>query len=395
MPRAIIHLDLDAFYCSVEELCSPGLRGKAFAVGGRPQDRGVVASCSYAARASGVHSAMPMRRALRLCPHLIVVEPHFPLYRRASRAVMERLHAVSPIVQQLSIDEAFLDVSDRAAEVTTIARDLQTRIRDELKLPCSLGVATNKLVAKIATDVGKAERRAGATPTALRVVEPGDEAAFLAPLPASTLWGVGPKTSERLAELGMHTIGDIAVWPVDDLVRRFGQQGHALAQHARGIDDRPLETERVARSISKETTFARDVRDVAMLRRTLAEQAAQVARKLRDEGAGGTTVKLKLRWADFTTLSRQVSLGEPHDDAVQIARVAAQLLDQVWTPGRRVRLIGVGVSGLDARARQLSWLELEEAWPDEQGRGLDAALTPVRECSDDAVGRGNEAELER
>ena len=339
---------------------------------------------------------MPMSQAVRLCPHLIIVEPHFALYRRASRAVMERLHAVSSIVQQLSIDEAFLDVSDRAAEVATIARDLQTRIRDELKLPCSLGVATNKLVAKIATDVGKAERRAGATPTALRVVRPGQEAAFLAPLPASTLWGVGPKTSERLAELGMHTIGDIAAWPIADLVRRFGQHGHDLAQHARGIDDRPLETERVARSISKETTFAKDVRDAETLHRTIAEQAAQVARTLRDQRMGGTTVKLKLRWADFTTLTRQLALGGPRDDAALIARAAVRLLAQIWTPGRPVRLIGVGVSGLDARARQLSWLDPEEARPDEQGRLPDVALTAVREpFGDDATRRDNEADPER
>ena len=355
MPRAIIHLDLDAFYCAVEELRSPQLRGQPFAVGGRPEGRGVVASCSYAARAFGVHSAMPMGHALRLCPQLIIVAPTFPLYRRASRAVMARLHAVTDQVQQLSIDEAFLDVTTHATPAATLARQLQAQIRDEVTLPCSLGVASNKLVAKIATDVGKAARRTGRTPSALCVVPPGEEAAFLAPLPANVLWGVGPKTAERLAALGMHTIGDIAARSVETLVREFGKHGHDLAQHARGIDERPVETERVARSISKETTFARDVWEREALWQTVQEQAAEVARSLRAEGLTGTTVKLKLRWADFTTLTRQRSVGAT-DDAVLLAQAAGWLLEQVWAHGRPVRLIGVGVSGLEGGARQLSLL---------------------------------------
>ena len=309
MPRAIIHVDLDAFYCAVEELRTPALRGQPFAVGGRPEGRGVVASCSYAARAFGVHSAMPMGRALGLCPQLIIVPPNFPLYRRASRAVMARLHAVTERVQQLSIDEAFLDVTEHATPAATLATELQAQIRDELKLPCSLGVASNKLVAKIATDVGKVARRTGQTPSALCVVPPGEEAAFLAPLPAGVLWGVGPKTAERLAALGMQTIGDIAARPVEVLVREFGKHGQELAQHARGIDERPVTTERVARSISKETTFARDIRDRETLWQTVQEQTMQVARKVQAEGLTGTTVKLKLRWADFTTLTRQTSVG--------------------------------------------------------------------------------------
>ncbi len=390
MPRAIIHVDLDAFYCAVEELRTPALRGQPFAVGGRPEGRGVVASCSYAARAFGVHSAMPMGRALRLCPQLIIVPPNFPLYRRASRAVMARLHAVTDRVQQLSIDEAFLDVTEHAMPAATLAKALQDQIRDELKLPCSLGVASNKLVAKIATDVGKVARRTGQTPSALYVVPPGEEAAFLAPLPASVLWGVGPKTAERLAALGMQTIGDIAARPVEALVREFGKHGHDLAQHARGIDERPVTTERVARSISKETTFARDIRDRETLWQTVQEQAAQVARKLQAEGLTGTTVKLKLRWADFTTLTRQTSMG-PTDDEALLTQAAGWLLDQVWERGRPVRLIGVGVSGLEARARQLSLLDADSQDAGGREGRLQEAIATIRErFGENAVYRGSD-----
>jgi DNA polymerase IV len=257
--RTIIHLDLDAFFCAVEQQHDSSLAGKPFAVGGKPESRGVVSSASYAARRFGIHSAMPMAQAVRLCPELIVVRPNFPAYRAASREVMARLHTLTPLVEQISIDEAFLDVTALGTPGDVLAAALQQTIRNELALSCSLGVATNKLVAKIATDVGKSLVRSGAMPQAICVVPPGDEAAFLAPLPTTALWGVGPKTAEKLAMLGIHTIGDIAAWPVADLQRRFGQHGEDLARRARGIDERPIVTERAAKSISQETTFARDV----------------------------------------------------------------------------------------------------------------------------------------
>src|SRR5436190_7907122 len=287
--RTIIHLDLDAFFCAVEEQRDPSLRGKPFAVGGRPESRGVVSSASYAARQFGVRSAMPMARAVRLCPDLIIVSPNFSAYRAASQQVMERLHRLTPLVEQISIDEAFLDVTALDEPGEALAAQLQTTIRDELALSCSLGVASNKLVAKVATDVGKSLVRSGKMPQAICVVPPGDEATFLAPLPATALWGVGPKTAEKLAELGIHTIGDIAAWPAADLVRRFGQHGDDLARRSRGIDDRPIVTERAAKSISQETTFARDVTDRAFLEKTLREQVSEIARKLRREDLMGTT----------------------------------------------------------------------------------------------------------
>ncbi|NTU79381.1 MAG: DNA polymerase IV [Chloroflexales bacterium] len=369
---------LDQFFCAVEEQRDPALKGRPFAVGGRPEGRGVVASASYAARAFGVRSAMPMAHAVRLCPELTVVRPNFPAYRAASQQVMERLHALTPLVEQISIDEAFLDVSDLGEPGDTIAARLQATIRTELALSCSLGVATNKLVAKIATDVGKGMARSGAIPSAICVVPPGEEAAFFAPLPASALWGVGPKTAEKLAAMGIRTIGDLAAWPPDDLARRFGQHGEDLARRARGVDDRPIVTERAAKSISQETTLAHDVRDRVHLEQTLRGQAAEVAAKLQRKGVLGTAVKLKIRWPDFTTPTRQLTLPRPTDEVDVIVEAALRLFQQVWPEGQPVRLIGVGVSGLGAPPRQLSlW---DTPTPEEQARQakVQAALAAIR-----------------
>src|SRR5512136_1454240 len=222
MPRTILHLDLDAFFCAVEELHDPSLRGKPFAVGGSPEGRGVIASCSYAARRFGVRSAMPTSRALRLCPDLLVISHHRGNYGEMSDKVMQRLADLSPLVEQISIDEAFVDISDLQADSELITRRLQKRVNDELGLPCSVGVASNKLVAKIATEVGKKTAQKEAPPNAVTVVPPGTEAAFLAPLPAEMLWGVGPKTAARLLERGIKTIGDIASHSPEELQRWFG-----------------------------------------------------------------------------------------------------------------------------------------------------------------------------
>jgi DNA polymerase IV len=351
--RTIIHMDLDAFFCAVEEQRDPSLRGVAFAVGGRPESRGVVSSASYAARRFGVRSAMPMAWAVRLCPGLVVVPPSFPAYRAASREVMARLHELTPLVEQISIDEAFLDVTALEEPGAELAARLQRVIRAELGLSVSLGVAANKLVAKIATDVGKGLARSGKMPEAICVVPPGEEAAFLAPLPAEALWGVGPKTAEKLARMGLLTIGAIAAWPLADLERRFGQHGEDLARRARGIDDRPIVTERAAKSVSQETTFARDVADQNALERVLRRQAAEVAASLRRKGLVGTTVRLKIRWPDFSTPTRQLTLPRPTDDE-EVAEAALRLFRQVWPRGQAVRLVGVGVSGLGSPPRQLS-----------------------------------------
>jgi DNA polymerase-4 len=377
VPRAILHLDLDAFFCAVEEQRDPSLAGKAFAVGGRPEERGVVASCSYAARQFGIHSAMPMSQALRRCPTLIIVSSHFAAYRAASVEVMARLKALTPLVEQISIDEAFLDVTALETPGAVLAQQLQRVIREELALPCSLGVASNKLVAKIATDVGKAAAKTGTAPYALCVVPPGTEAAFLAPLPTRALWGIGPRTAERLAAQGIHTIGDLARIPVLDLIRRFGKYGADLAKHARGEDERPIQVSHIAKSLSKEHTFAQDVQEEPLLRQTLQEQAGEVARALQRKGFRGATITLKLRWSDFTTLTRQMSLPTPTDQEASITSAALCLFEQTWQAGRPVRLIGVGVSGFKAESAQMSlWETLTPL--EEKRQQVEAALAQVR-----------------
>ncbi len=357
MPRKILHLDLDAFFCAVEELRDPSLRGRPFAVGGKPEERGVVASCSYAARRFGVRSAMPMSRALKACPGLLVIPGRHRNYHEASERVMARVRGLTPLVEQISIDEAFLDVSDLPQPPEALARQVQADIRQAINLPCSLGAATNKLVAKIATDVGKASSQTDTYPNAITVVPPGAEAAFLAPLPAQALWGVGPKTAERLAALGLRTIGGIARWPQNDLARRFGKMGAELWVRAQGIDDRPVVSSYETKSISQEVTFARDENDPALLRQTLRDLSDGVGRRLRHSELGAATVKLKLRWPDFTTLSRQITVTAPIDQDDDLFAVAMQLFGQVWRPGRRVRLLGVGVSGLGPRRLQLALLD--------------------------------------
>jgi DNA polymerase-4 len=355
MPQIILHLDLDAFFCAVEEIRDPNLRGKAFAVGGKPDERGVVASCSYAARKLGIHSAMPMGKALRLCPNLIIVSSRHGVYSEISKQVMTKLHNLTPFVEQISIDEAFLDITEIKDSSERLAHRIQASILDELGLPCSIGIASNKLIAKIATEVGKKAAKGNGPPSGLTIVPSGDEAAFLAPLPVDMLWGVGPKTSARLTELGIHTIGDIAKWPESEMVQLFGENGRELARHARGQDDRQIVTEHETKSISQETTFSRDVRDDKTLENTIREHSVQVGRRLRESNLAGTTIKLKIRWPDFTTLTRQSTLEQSTDQDEEITKIALGLMKTVRKPGQAVRLIGVGVSGLGPPIRQLAF----------------------------------------
>jgi len=352
-PRKILHLDLDAFFCAVEEQRRPELVGKPFAVGGRPEERGVVASCSYPARRCGVHSAMPMSRALSICPQLIIVPSNHALYREASERVMSILHTVTPLLEQISIDEAFLDVSDLPESGLEIARELQARIRRETRLPCSLGIAANKLVAKMATDFGKASRKgSGEYPNALYEVPAGQEAAFLRPLPVDALWGIGPKSAARLGAMGIHTVGEIAALPDRTLRSMFGRTGFELGQRARGIDDRPVVVEHAVKSISQEVTFDRDLSGQEALEGTLWRLSEQVGQRLRQEGYAGTTIRIKLRWPDFVTPTRQHSLDQPTDQDELIYHVALELFHSLWKPGMAVRLLGVGVSGLGQRVHQ-------------------------------------------
>lgn len=367
MPRKILHMDLDAFFCSVEMLLDPSLAGKAFVVGGSPEGRGVVASASYPAREYGIHSAMPTAQALRLCPHLIVVRHSRGNYRSYSKRVMKRLRREAAALEQLSIDEAFLDLADDPRPGEEVARGLQEEIEEEVELPSSWGVASNKLVAKIASDVGK--------PRGLVVVPPGKEADFLAPLPVDMLWGVGPKTRESLASLNVDTIGDLAGLPEGRLRAAFGERGADLALRAKGIDERPVVEEYEPKSMSAETTFPNDIGDEEALEGTLLKLSERVGGRLRRESYAGSTIKIKVRWPDFTTLTRQKQLSHPTDQDGEIFATARSLFHDVWRPGRKVRLLGVGVADLGPPVRQLELFD--RSW--QQDERLLRAVDEIRE----------------
>ena len=352
--RVILHLDLDAFFCAVEEIKDPGLRGKAFAVGGSPSGRGVVTSCSYPARKMGVRSAMPAAKALQLCPHLILVSRNHRDYGHYSRLVMDRLKSFTDQVEQISIDEAFLDITKLGPTPREFGLSLQRTILSEFDLPNSVGIASNKLVAKIATDVGKIAAQGEGPPNALTLVPLGEERAFLAPLPVDMLWGVGPKTKERLAVFNIQTIGDLADFPEIELARKFGKMGYELSLRARGIDQRGIHTERGIKSVSNERTFAEDLGRKSKVQEHIDRLSNQVSRRLKKNNLRGRTVQIKLRWSDFTTLTRQTTFPQSTNDYDLIRSTAIDLLDQVWEEGRRVRLVGVGVHNLDTHAQQLS-----------------------------------------
>lgn len=389
MHRKILHLDLDAFFCSVEELRDSTLRGKPFAVGGRPDQRGVVASCSYPARSFGVRSAMPMSQAVKLCPELTIVPHHREAYHEMSRKVMAYLHTLTALVEQLSIDEAFLDMTASIQAAEPLGNQVQQHINAEFKLPCSLGVASNKLVAKIANNIGKDSAKRGEPPNAILVVPPGEEAAFLAPLPVRELFGVGPKTAERLAQFGVQTIGDLAGRSELELSQRFGKHGYEMALRARGIDNRPVEPESETKSVSRETTFERDVSDTMRLRQTLLRLTEDVGRELRQEDLRGSTIKLKLRWSDFTTFTRQTTLHGPTNQDIDIYQAALGLFEKAWVNGKRVRLIGVGVSNFEPVKRQLG---LWDVRPEQSEPALlKDTLSKLRErFGDKAIRRGRD-----
>jgi DNA polymerase-4 len=364
--RTILHIDLDAFYCSVEAILNPELRGKPFVVGGRPEGRGVVASASYEARTFGIRSAMPTAQALRLAPHLVVLPGRHRIYSDYSCKVMEHLRKAVPLMQQISIDEAFLDVSAVERPGEALARQLQTEIFDLFQLPTSWGVATNKLVAKIATEVGK--------PRGLVSVPSGEEATFLAPLPVDMLWGVGPKTRERLEHINVRTIGELAEVPITKLKTLFGLVGLELASRARGEDDSEVREGGEPQSMSAERTFARDLSNKEELHKALLQMSEEVGRRLRAEGLAGRTVRLKIRWPDFETNTRQLKLAQPTDHDGEIYDRACELLAGIWSEGKLVRLLGVGVVDLGLPWRQLSLFSRE--W--EQDERLQTALDDIR-----------------
>lgn len=338
-------MDMDAFYVNVHLLEHPEDRGLPLVVGGRPEHRGVVSSASYEARKSGVRSAMPTSRALRLIPNLKIVGADWSRIKESSRQVMGLLGNYGPL-ERMSVDEAYIDLSD-SDDPAGQAPVIQQRVRSETGLPASVGLASNKLVAKVASDFEKPE---GCT-----IVRPGEEAAFLTPLPVRVIWGIGPRTAERLATLGIETCGQLASIDLDKLRPHFGREAESLVWRAKGIDSRPVTTDHgPAKSISQEWTYSQDVVDQAVLHETVRKMAGELAESLRRRGLVARSVRIKLRWPDFTTFTRQRSFAIDTDDVETIARVAETLLHENRPAAQAVRLIGVAVTGLtESEGRQL------------------------------------------
>ena len=371
----IAHVDMDAFYASIEQRDRPALRAKPVIVGADPRGRGVVSATSYEARRFGVRSAMPISRAARLCPHGIFVPVDMDKYVRVSHEIMAILDRFSPLVEVVSVDEAFVDLTGTEplwGSALDAVRRIKTDIRAETGLTASAGLAANKFVAKVASDLEK--------PDGLVVVEPGREAEFLAPLGVDRLWGVGRVTALELGEVGIRTIGQLQRVPRAQLVRRFGQYGGALHELAFGRDARRVEPVVAAKSIGAETTFEVDCFDPARLRDTLRAHAERVARELRAERLAAQRVTLKLRFGDFRTITRSAT-GDPTQDGLDLYRRALALLERERV-AEPVRLIGVSASGLAAEAAgQLSLLDPAAVRRERLARAVDALAARFGEAT--------------
>jgi DNA polymerase IV len=351
LDRVIIHADLDAFFAAAEIRRQPELRGLPVIIGGRPGGRGVVAAASYEARAYGVHSAMPIAQAVRLCPHAVFLPGDAAYYRDLSRQFRAILERFSPLVEMVSVDEAYLDISHSSRTLGTpleAATTIKQRVRDELQLVVSLGVASSRLVAKIASDLDK--------PDGLRVIAPGQEERFLTGLPVEKMPGIGPKAAERLRAIGIRTLGDLVRVPAPALEQIFGRRTSEVLQRARGIDHRPVEPEGgPAKSIGHERTFGQDLTDPADIRRELYRLAERTGRDLRRKDVQGSVVSVKLRYADFETVGKQRRLPRPTNAHQEIVPVAAALVEELLEQrAAPVRLLGVRVTTLTPTVLQLS-----------------------------------------
>ena len=379
MPRTILHVDMDAFYTSVEQRDHPEYLGKPVIVGADPKGgmgRGVVAAASYEARSFGVHSAMPIGRAYRLCPGGVYLRGDMKKYASASKRIMSILHSYTDFVEPISIDEAFLDVSAIAApdQGVALAREIKENIWASEELRASIGTASNKFLAKIASDLEK--------PDGLVAVPAGGELDFLKELPVTRLWGVGPKTAQRLHEKGFHKISDL--WKTSPNELGLGKLGEHLWKLSRGIDDRDVVPHHEAKSIGHETTFAEDISDLDVVHKTLLRLADAVAVRLRKHGVRGSTVTLKFRDERFVTETRARTLREPIDDAGEIYRTALAQLDRVEVRGRKVRLLGISLSNLTPMGapRQLTLFGREEK---------DDKLSRARDRLESRFGKGSVA----
>ena len=367
MARRIMHIDLDAFFVSVEQAENPKLQGKAVVVGGKPDRRGVVAAASYEARAFGLYSGMPLATASRLCPQAVFIEGSFPKYREASRRFMAILAEFSPYLEPVSLDEAYLDATGFESlygSAHQMALNIKQRVRDELRLIASIGIASNKVVAKVASDLSK--------PDGLVEVAAGDERSFLTPLPIAKLPGVGKKTERILNGLGIHTIGELSNMPLSALKSHFGASGELLHRYANGIDDREIEPPSEAKSISRETTFGQDTRDRSQLEATLRYLGERVGGELRQRDKQARCVTLKLRYADFTTITRRHTLGQAGDTDQTIFDTGLKLLKTALAREKKpIRLIGIGVSSLVESGRQLDMLDTSTESLEKLNRAID------------------------
>ena len=339
--RRVLHCDMDCFYAAVHMRDDPSLQGKPVVIGGRPEGRGVVAAASYEARKFGIHSALPAARAVKLCRDAVFIRPEFRLYRAESQKIFEIFRRFTAEIQPVSIDEAYLDVTDEIGKwgsATALAKEIKSTVRAERGLIVSIGVGPNKLIAKIASDFGK--------PDGMTVVPPQRAQAFLDPLSVRSLPGVGPATERRMKEAGIGTITDLRALPLDQLTRRFGRSGQWLYNCARGIDDRPVRVHRSRKSLSHERTFARDLQTLGLMDEQLESLGERVAQDLEGKQLSTCTVSVKVRYSDFTTLTRAHSLAGPTCDPVTIAGWAKTLLRRTQAGKRRVRLLGISASNL-------------------------------------------------
>jgi len=353
MARRIMHIDLDAFFVSVEQALHPELKGKPVVVGGRPDRRGVVAAASYEARRFGIHAGMPLATASHLCPQTTFIEGSFPKYREASKRFMAILADFSPFLEPVSLDEAYLDVTGFESihgSIHQMAMKIKQRIEDELGLCASVGIAGCKVAAKVASELSK--------PDGLLEVAIGKERSFLSPLPINKLPGVGKKTERILKGLGIHTVRELSKMPLSVLKSHFGASGELLHRYARGIDDREVESPGAAKSISRETTFGKDTRNVSLLKATLRYLGERVGADLRQRGKQARCVTMKLRYADFTTTTRRHTLSQTTDSDQAIFDIGLDLLKRELSIGKQpVRLIGIGVSNLVEGGRQQNMLD--------------------------------------
>jgi DNA polymerase-4 len=338
----IIHIDMDAFYASVEQRDFPEYRGKPLIVGGSPEGRGVVAAASYEVRKYGVHSAMPAAKAVRLCPHAIFVKPRFEVYRKVSSQIREIFFQFTDLVEPLSLDEAYLDVTENhigLPSATLIAKKIRALIKEETNLTASAGVAYNKFLAKMASDLNK--------PDGMAVILPEEAKAFLAKLPIGAFHGVGDATEAKMQKLGINSGRDLREWSEIELVEQFGKVGRHYFRIVRGVDQRKVKAHRIRKSIGKERTFSEDVDDLTWIHNFLTELAGKIADIMTSKQAAGKTVTLKVRYADFETVTRSTSFSHYLDQAEDIAKTAIQLLQETHVGDRKVRLLGITMSNLN------------------------------------------------